>query len=115
MWQTIDITNYIDPYLVDTQSIKFNLSAWIGGYSNQDDCATVSLYFADQFNQTIGSGVTIGPVFAVDRGSQSSLLFRQTQGFVPATTRFLTVIVTMTLYVGGNDGSADNIALILYQ
>ena len=51
----------------------------------------------------------------VDRGSQSSLLFRQTQGFVPAATRFLTVIVTMTLYVGGNDGSADNIALILYQ
>ena len=52
----------------------------------------------------------------VDRGSQSSLLFRQTQGFVPAATRFLTVIVTMTLYVGtGNDGFADDIALILYQ
>ena len=51
----------------------------------------------------------------VDRGSQSSLLFRQTQGFVSAATRFLTVIVTMTLYVGtGNDDSADNIALILY-
>jgi len=116
MWQTIDLNNYVDSGLIDTHTVKFNLSAWIGGYLVQDDNARVSLTFINEFNQTIGSEVTIGPVFAIDRGYQTSLLFRQTQGFVPVGTRFITVTVTITRLSGpSSNGDVDNIAVVLYQ
>jgi len=50
MWQTIDLNNYVDSGLIDTHTVKFNLSAWMGGYLVQDDNARVSLSFIDQFN-----------------------------------------------------------------
>jgi len=115
MWQTIDLTNYADPDLIDTQALKFNLSAWIGGYDAENDNAKISLTFLDQLNQTISSGITIGPVLAGARGNQIALLFRQTQGFVPAGTRFITVTVTITRTAGTiANGDVDNIALVLY-
>jgi len=115
MWQTIDLTNYADPGFIDTQNIKFNLSAWIGGYDSQDDNAKVSLTFLNQLNQTISSGITIGPVLASERGNQIALLFRHTQGFVPAGTRFIKMTVTIVLVGGGvANGDVDNIVFILY-
>jgi hypothetical protein len=116
MWQTIDLTNDVDPLLIDTQTVKFNLSAWLGGMSDQNDNTVVSLVFTDQFNQTIGSGASIGPVLAADRGDVTALLFRQANGFVPTGTRFLTVIATMTLLFGGtNNAYVDDIGVYLYQ
>ena len=116
MWQTVNLTNTIDPLLIDSHTVKFNLSAWIGGWSNQDDNAAVSVVFADQSNQIIGNRTTIGPVLAAARGSQSSLLFRQANGFVPVGTRSLTVIVTITCITpASNDGAVDNIGISLYQ
>ena len=116
MWQTIDLNNYVDSGLIDTYTVKFNLSAWLGGFSLQNDNAIVSLTFINQFNQNIGSGVTIGPVLAIDRGSLTSLLFRQTQGLVPVGTRFITVTVTITsLTPPTSNVDVDNIAVVLYQ
>ena len=115
MWQTIDLNNYIDSYLIDNQLVKYNLSAWLGGYQNQNDCALVSLFFQDQFNQTIGNGTQIGPVLAADRGNVNSLVFRQTNGLVPIGTRFFEILVTITLASGSyNNGNVDNIKVTLY-
>ena len=115
MSQTIDLINYLDPYFIDIQGVQFNLSAWIGGYLYHDDNAKVSLNFLDKLNQSISSGVTIGPVLAIDRLNKTLLLFRQTQGWVPACSRFIIVTVTITRASGSSsNGDIDNIVLALY-
>ena len=115
MWQTINLTDFASSWLIDAQQVHFNLSAWLGGYSSQDDSAQVTIIFMNQANQAIGSGITIGPVLAIDRNSQTELLYRQTNGFVPANARQVTVTVNMTLLAGIICNSdADNIALNLY-
>ncbi len=78
MWQTIDLTDDVDPILIDNQTVNYNFSAWIGRMFTRNDNTVISLTFADQFDQTIGSGVSIGPVLAVDPGDITALLFRQT-------------------------------------
>ena len=115
MWQTITLTEFANPTLIDAQQVKFSLSAWLGGYSTQDDNTQVSIVFMDQANQVLASGITIGPVMMIDRSSQTALLYRQTNGSVPANARQVTVIVTMTRISGTVCNSdADNIALKLY-
>lgn len=116
MWQNINLINYADSSLIDAGTVNFNLAAWLGGASNQDDSAVISVTFADQNNQTIGSSTSIGPVLSADRSSQTVLLFQQTNGTVPASARWVTLTVTYTRYFGGNnDGYVDNIALYLFQ
>ncbi|CAF3169737.1 unnamed protein product [Rotaria socialis] len=116
MWQTINLTNYADSALIDTGTVKFNLSAWLGGVSNQNDSATVFLSFTDQANQTIGSMTSIGPVLDTDRGGLTVLIFRQTSGLVPVGARSTSLLVTFTWGSGGyNNGYADNIGVYLYQ
>ncbi|UJR17945.1 hypothetical protein I4U23_004844 [Adineta vaga] len=107
MWQTVNLTNTIDPLLIDTSAVKFNLSAWIGGWSYQNDNARVS---------KLGNTTTIGPVYAADRNSTSMLLFRQATGFVPVGTRSFTVLVTiMCTDPTSNDGDVDNIGIYFFQ
>ena len=116
MWQTVDLTNYVDFSLIDNQAVKFNLSAWLGGFSNHNDRAGVSLLFFDQANQTVGSMSSIGPVTNLDRNNTTSFLFEQSTGFVPVGSRSLTVMVTITKVFGTiNDGYIDNIGIYLYQ
>lgn len=115
MWQTIDLTNYADPVVLDSSTLRFNLSAWLGGHDTQNDKASVSISFIDQNNQTIGSTVTIGPVTDADRSNQSSFLFRQITGLVPVGTRSVVVTLVIDRSFGPiNDGYADNIAVFLY-
>lgn len=116
MWQTATISNLINPILIDNQKISFNLSAWLGGYYNQDDNARVSITFMDQNNQQTGDTITLGPVLAADRGNLSSLIFRQTNGLVPIGARSFTITVTITcVFPTTADGASDNIALVFYR
>ena len=115
MWQTIDLTNKVNFLLIDNQTIRYNLSAWLGGYINQDDNVIISLTFIDSNNQMAGNSTILGPVLAADRGNHSSLLFQQTDGLVPAGTRSMILLVTITRMAGTrNNGDVDNIALSLY-
>ena len=117
MWQTLSLTPTITPPVIDNQKLSYNFSAWMGGYTTEDDNVQVSLTFLDQNNQQVGSTITLGPVLAVERNSITSLIFHQTTGVIPSTTRSVMVTVTMTLVSGAtNDGYIDNIALYLsYQ
>ena len=115
MMQTVNLTNAIDPLLIDNQTIKFNLSAWLGGWQNQDDNAQVNIIFYDQANQMVGNSTTIGPVLAADRNNITSLVFRQANGFVPIGARSFITTVTMTrVVVSDDDAVADNIAVALF-
>ena len=115
MWQTIALTDYVSPQLIDSFTVRFNLSAWLGGINVQDDSAVVTLTFVDSNNQMLGNSTDLGPVLAIDRGNVSSLIFQEINGMVPVNARPMTVLVTMTRFVGNNNnGAADNIAVILY-
>lgn len=115
MWQTVNMTPSIDPFLIDNHQIRFNFSAWMGGFRSQNDNAVASLTFIDQSNQRVGSAVTIGPVLAVHRINKTSILFRQTSGFVPAGARSFMVMVTLGPGDGTyNNGFIDNIAVLLH-
>ncbi|CAF1470166.1 unnamed protein product [Adineta ricciae] len=115
MWQKRNFTSYFYS-LIDNQTVRFNFSAWIGGYSYQDDYAQALLVFYNQSNQMIGNITAIGPVRASDRGDITSLLFRQANGSVPSGTRsfetFVQFIRTSGTY---HNGAIDNIVLILYE
>jgi len=116
MWQTVNMTGSVNGSLIDNQNVWFNFSAWIGGYAGQDDNAQASLTFIDQSNLKVGNTITIGPVLAVDRGSITSLVFRQANGLIPVGARSFMVMVTMTRTSGtDNDALIDNIAVLLYQ
>ena len=116
MWQNINLTNYVGPLLIDNQTVKFNLSGWLGGYSYEDDNVVVSMTFTDQANQIVGNETSIGPVLSSDRNNITSLLFRQASGIVPVGARFLKVLVTLVRLVGLlNNGDVDNIAVVLHQ
>ena len=116
MWQRVDLTNTGYPSYIDSGTVKFNLSAWIGGYDDQDDNARVSVIFYDQANQMLSSETTIGPVLAADRDDTTSLLFRQATSVVPSGARSFKVFVTATRGGGtNNDGYVDNIRMYFYQ
>lgn len=116
MWQTVNLVDYADPLLIDSQRIKYNFSAWIGGIAGQDDHAIVSISFADRNHRPVGSTTSLGPVYNVDRSGQTALVFRQTIGGLPIRARFITVVVTIIRVAGTfSNGNVDNIAVYLYE
>ena len=116
MWQIINLNALFETALIDNQTIRYNFSAWIGGWENNDDNVRVSVIFTDQTNTIIDSRITIGPVMAVDRNSVTSLQYRETIGIVPSGTRSITVFALFTRVSGNwNDGAIDNVAFIPYR
>jgi hypothetical protein len=110
MTQRIDVSNLAA--LVDGNNLDFDLSAWLGGFSNQNDRATVIARFLDGATSQIGSA-QLAEVTAAERGNVTKLLFRELLGDLPALTRFIDIELTSTRAAGENDGYADNISLIL--
>ena len=115
MWQTVSLTGYTDPSLIDSSVVRFNLSAWLGGYMHHNDKPSVWLTFLDQNNQTVGSTSKVGPLTSNQRNDTTLFLFRQTTGLVPVGARSMTVLVMIDRDIGGiNDGYVDNISVFLY-
>ncbi|CAF1195652.1 unnamed protein product [Rotaria sordida] len=116
MWQTIILTNTVAPALIDSRRVKFRLSGWIGGWYSHNDNAQISLTFMNQLSQEMGYVTTIGPVSASDRNNISMMFYREAGGIVPVGARVAKFLVTFTRIDGySNDGSVDNIALVLNQ
>jgi hypothetical protein len=112
MTQRIDLGNLAAS--ISGGDIHFVLSAWLGGYLNQNDTATVIAHFLDAANAEIGSA-QLSPVTAAERGNQTKLLFREQFGSMPTQTRYVNLELTAVRATGENDGYADNISLELVQ
>jgi hypothetical protein len=110
MTQRIDVSSLTS--LVDGNAIDFELSGWLGGFSNQNDRATVIARFLDGSNAVIGSA-QLAEVTAAERGNVTKLMFRELLGDLPMLTRYIDIELTATRASGENDGYADNISLIL--
>ena len=98
---------------IDAGMATYSLSGWLGGFSSQDDNATLTVTFRNAGATAIGSA-TIGPVTAADRGSATGMLLRNAAGAVPVGTRTIDVVLQLTRVSGTyNDGYADELSLVL--
>ena len=98
---------------IDGGTATYSLSGWLGGFSSQDDNATLTVTFRNAGATAIGSA-SIGPVMAADRGSATGMLLRNAAGAVPAGTRTIDVVLQLTRVSGTyNDGYADELSLVL--
>jgi hypothetical protein len=110
MTQLLDVSNVVAA--IDAGHISFGLSAYLGGFSSQDDNDTFSVLFLNAGHGQIGSAV-IGPVLAADRANATGLLLRDTIGVVPVGTRSLEFVLLATRTAGSaNDGYADDLSFI---
>ncbi len=111
--QDIDVSaNAAD---IDAGNVVCDFSAWLGGFTDQEDNAVMTVIF-NAANLTQISNAAIGPVTAADRSSQTKLLLRFSSVVVPANTRSIRVSLAMQrVFAGGtfNDGYADNLSVVL--
>lgn len=98
---------------IDTGKATFNFSAWLGGYSSQNDNMSAKVEFRNWANSVLGS-TTLGPVMSADRGNNSGLVQKSQTGGVPSGTRYVRITLTSTRTDGSdNDGLADDVSLVL--
>ncbi len=98
---------------IKTGTVRYTFSAWLGSWSNQDDNATATVTFRDASGASVGSAM-LGPVTPAQRRDVTGLWYRSRSGRVPKTATRAIVTIVFTRYEGTyNDGSADNISLVL--
>ncbi len=98
---------------VDAGTVTYAFSAWLGGYSTQDDNTVATVTFADANGTSLGAA-KLGPVMPADRKAITGLLSRKQSGAVPKGARSAVVTLVMTRLEGtANDGYADNVSLVL--
>lgn len=98
---------------IDAGGLAATISAWLGGFSSQNDATTVAAVFRSATGAEL-SRTTIGPVLAADRGNQTSFRPRTATSLVPSGTRSILVVLTARRTEGTyNDGYADNVSLTL--
>jgi hypothetical protein len=109
--QTIDLSGGSGG--IDGGSKRYTLSAWLGGFSNQNDNATVEVIFQDASGRPLGTG-QIGPVTELTRAGKSGLVKTTTTGDVPKGARKAIVRILMQRTDGAyNDGYADDVSLVI--
>jgi hypothetical protein len=107
--QTVTVSQFSST--LDANQVTYVLSGWLGGYSSQDDSATLTATFQNAAGVALGTG-SIGPVLASDRAGVTGLLFRSSAGAVPSGTRTVLVVLSLNRTEGtANDGYADNLSL----
>ncbi|HSO28945.1 MAG TPA: hypothetical protein VLS28_03520 [Candidatus Sulfomarinibacteraceae bacterium] len=100
--------------LIDSGAVAYDLSGYLGGWTDQDDNAVLQITFKQ--GALVLGAAEIGPVTAADRGDATGLLARDTAGLVPVGTRqiLVTLVMTKDPSVGTyNDGYADDLRLVL--
>jgi hypothetical protein len=98
---------------IDAGAVKYALSAWLGGFASQGDNASVTVAFTDAAGTKLGSA-TLPAVTAPMRKSVTGSVAENAAGAIPKGTRAAIVTVVLTRVDGKyNDGSADDISLVL--
>jgi hypothetical protein len=107
--QRILSTKFLAP--IDAGTVIFTLQGFLGGFSSQEDNATVRVDWMNGHGVVLGSS-TIGPVTAANRANLTGLKLRKATGSVPVKTRRVLITLTLSRESGSyNDGYADNLSL----
>jgi uncharacterized protein (TIGR03437 family) len=110
-FQDIDVSSAAS--LIDAGNLSYTLAGWLGGYSSQGDNAALTAQFEDWSGNLLGTA-QIGPVLAADRSDNTEIIQQSTSNTVPAGTRLIHVLLTITRTDGvNNDGLADSLSLVL--
>ncbi len=106
--QIIDLGTYAGS--INTGHTQYDLSAWLGGYTSQNDNAVLSVTFRNANNGALGSAA-LSPVLAAERNSQTGFRLHETTGFIPVGTSNVLVSLDLRRAEGSyNDGYADNLS-----
>ncbi|WBB62330.1 phosphoesterase [Streptomyces sp. WMMC500] len=98
---------------VDAGRVRYTLTAWLGGYADQQDGARLSAELHDAHGTPLALSV-LGPVTAEERAGRTALLERTATAPVPPGTRTARLLLTFTRAGGtANDGYADAVTLTL--
>jgi uncharacterized RDD family membrane protein YckC len=110
--QTVDVSDV--GLILDTGKVSYTLSAWLGGWQQQDDHVQLTVQFLGA-NGKVLAEVSLPVVLASERGGKTALLRKTASGSVPAGTRRVRVDVEMVREAGTyNDGYADDLSLLLH-
>ncbi|XAM01393.1 FecR domain-containing protein [Phycisphaeraceae bacterium D3-23] len=112
--QRVDVSGLAG--LIDAGQVAFDLSAWLGGYAEQDEYLVLTAHFMDERGRRVGRPAALDPVHVYDRDGESGFVLRESHGQVPARTRSIEIVIENVghhtpPYV--RDGYADNVALSL--
>ena len=109
MVQRIDVSEFATS--IDLNQIDFVMSAFLGGFGNQDDAANFSArFFGANGTSLLGTQTLIGPT-AAERNNVTGLFSKLIIGDVPVSTRFVDFVLTTS----GNDGYADNLSFVIFE
>jgi hypothetical protein len=109
MTQTVDVSSQAPR--IATGTLPYSFSAWVGGYSSQNDQAGLVATFLDASGAALGTA-TLNPVTAAQRGNATKLILETATGTVPTGTTSVKVTVNYTRYAGtDDDGYVDDIGM----
>ena len=99
---------------VDSGTVRYALSAWMGGWAKLEDAAEVDLTFKDASGKVLAQD-KIGPVDPARRLFNTSFIEDQVSGTVPkgAATATVTIVLKRAGDSGYNHATVDNVALEL--
>ena len=111
--QSIDISDLAST--IDAGQGAFNLSGWLGGYSTDEDSASLNITFLNQGKQSLSIASITAPT-PTQRNNTTGLFLQSANGSVPVGTRQINVVLNAA-YVRGrvNDSYADNLSLVVTQ
>jgi hypothetical protein len=111
MSQTADVSSFATA--IDGGAEPYTLSAWLGGFSSQNDRAGVVATFESSSGASLGTA-SLAPVTAAQRGNNTEMLRETAAGTVPVGTRSIVFTVSFTRASGTeDDGYVDDIAMTL--
>ncbi|WP_344663240.1 putative Ig domain-containing protein [Catenulispora subtropica] len=109
MNQTVDVSSQASRIAGGT--LPYSFSAWVGGYSSQNDRAGLVATFLNASGAALGTA-TLNPVTAAQRGNATELILETAAGTVPVGTVSVQVTVNYTRAAGtDDDGYVDDIAM----
>jgi Phosphoesterase family len=89
--QTVDLSGAASQ--IDTGTVSYTLSGWLGGFLEDPSEASVTVNFLAANQSQLGTG-KIGPVGVLERRLRTVMLEHDTSGTIPAGTRSAVVVVT---------------------
>ncbi len=111
MTQTVDLTP--SAALIDAGLVTADMSAYLGGYLNQNDYSELTYEFRDTSGGALHTA-HFAPVKAADRGNASGFVKRAETIPVPPQARSVLITANFVRYIApANDGYLDNISLVL--
>lgn len=110
-WQAVDVSD--SAATIDVGHMAFNLGAYLGGVSDQEDNTLLYVSFLDAAGDEIDH-TELGPVYLDLRANLTVLGGFRTEGFVPAGTRAIQFSLSMDAPDGDSSGAyADKLSFSL--